>query len=145
MVLRKIVHQYESSYQTRTKCTIGFGNNEVPKTLTQNFYLRMLPPTPGGSKIALPERCSGQLKMTKNALHVAFTPKTFNWMEKLSKTTNGNAEIYIWLNINHYFFQVICFPNEELWSYNHQIMKAVECRNIKILKNCWNYQKIVIP
>ena len=37
MVLSKILDQCLSSYQTLTESIEGFGNNEVLKTLTQNF------------------------------------------------------------------------------------------------------------
>ena len=37
MVLCEILDQYLSSYQTLTKSIIRCGNNEVLKTLTQNF------------------------------------------------------------------------------------------------------------
>ena len=37
IVLHKILDQHLSSYQTWNKYTTGFGNNEVLKTLTQNF------------------------------------------------------------------------------------------------------------
>ena len=57
MVLRKIFDQYLSSYQTRTKYIIGFGNNEVLKTLTfVDFEANA-----GGSITALPEHCSAEL------------------------------------------------------------------------------------
>ena len=39
MVLNKILDQCLSSYQTYTKSIKGFGNNEVLKTLTQNFNI----------------------------------------------------------------------------------------------------------
>ena len=45
MVLCKILDQYLSPYQTRTKSIIGFGNNEVLKTLTQNFNIKVLSPS----------------------------------------------------------------------------------------------------
>ena len=44
MVLFKILDQYLSSYQTWAKSIIGFENNEVLKTLTQNFNTEVLSP-----------------------------------------------------------------------------------------------------
>ena len=41
MVLNKILDQYVSSYQTGTKSMIGFGNNEVLKTLTKSVTLTL--------------------------------------------------------------------------------------------------------
>ena len=61
MVLRKILDQYVSSYQRRIK---SVGNNEVLKTLTQTltFVDANANADAGGRTIALPERCSGELK-----------------------------------------------------------------------------------
>ena len=70
MVLRKILDQYVSSYQRWIKSVVRLGNNEVLKTLTKtltfvdanvnaNAYANA---DAGGSTIALPERCSGELK-----------------------------------------------------------------------------------
>ena len=39
MTLSKILDQCLSSYQTLTESIKGFGNNEVLKTLTQNFNI----------------------------------------------------------------------------------------------------------
>ena len=65
MVLRKILDQYVSSYQRRIKSVIRLGNNEVLKTLTKTltFVDVNADADTGGSTIALPERCSGELKI----------------------------------------------------------------------------------
>ena len=73
MVLRKSLDQYVSSYQRWIKSVIRLGINEVLKTLTKtltfvdadananaNAYGNA---DAGGSIIALPEHCSGELKM----------------------------------------------------------------------------------
>ena len=59
MVLRKILDQYVSPYQRGIKSVIRLGKNEVLKTLT---FVNANADT-GGSTIAIPERCSGELKM----------------------------------------------------------------------------------
>ena len=73
MVLRKIVDQYVSSYQRWIKSVIRLGNNEVLKTLTKTLTFvdadanantnTNANANAGGSTTALPERCSGELKM----------------------------------------------------------------------------------
>ena len=68
MVLRKILDQYVSSYQRWIKSVIRLGNNEVLKTLTKTLTFvdadadADANANAGGSTIALPERCSGELK-----------------------------------------------------------------------------------
>ena len=65
MVLHKILDQYVSPYQRRIKSVIRLGNNEVLKTLTKTltFVDADANANAGGSTIALPERCSGELKI----------------------------------------------------------------------------------
>ena len=76
MVLRKILDQYVSSYQRLIKSVIRLGNNEVLKTLTKTLTFVDTDANANtkvnanananadawGSTIALPERCSGELK-----------------------------------------------------------------------------------
>ena len=68
-VLRKILDQYVSLYQRRIKSVIRLGNNEVLKTLTKTLTFvdadanANANANAGGSTIALPERCSGELTM----------------------------------------------------------------------------------
>ena len=64
MVLCKILDQYVSSYQRWIKSVIRLGNNEALKTLTKTltFVDADANADAGGSTIALPERCSGELK-----------------------------------------------------------------------------------
>ena len=65
MVLCKILDKYVSSYQRWIKSVIRLGNNEVLKTLTKTltFVDADANANAGGSTIALPVRCSGELKM----------------------------------------------------------------------------------
>ena len=72
----------------KTKSIKGFGNNEVLKTLTQNFNICDTDAKANananadawGSTIALRERCSGQLKMIAAAPHQAkFTEFFQDW------------------------------------------------------------------
>ena len=67
MVLRKILDQYVSSYQRWIKLVIRLGNNEALKTLTKTLTFvdadTNANADAGGSTIALPERCSGELIM----------------------------------------------------------------------------------
>ena len=67
MVLRKILDQYVSSYQRWIKSVIRLGNNEALKTLTKTLTFvdadTNANADAGGSTIALPERCSGELIM----------------------------------------------------------------------------------
>ena len=73
MTLRKILDQYVSSYQRWIKLVIRLGNNEVLKTLTKTLTFvdagananANVNADAGGSTIALPERCSGELKNDK--------------------------------------------------------------------------------
>ena len=73
MVLRKILDQYVSSYQRWIKSVIRLGNNEVLKTLMKTLIFvdadadananANANANAGGSTIALPEHCPGELKM----------------------------------------------------------------------------------
>ena len=58
MVLRKILDQYVSSYQSWIKLVVRLGKNKVLKTLTKTLTFV----DADGSTIALHERCSGELK-----------------------------------------------------------------------------------
>ena len=66
MVLRKILDQYVSSYQRWIKSVIRLGNNEALKSLTKTLTFvdadANTNANAGGSTIALPECCSGELK-----------------------------------------------------------------------------------
>ena len=66
MTMRKILDQYVSSYQRWIKSVIRLGNNEVLKTLTKTLTFVDADANANDSTIALPERCSGELKMVAN-------------------------------------------------------------------------------
>ena len=78
MVLRKILDRYILSYQRSIKSVIRLGNNEALKTLTKTLTFvdadadadanANANADAGGSTIALPERCSGELIMRSKIL-----------------------------------------------------------------------------
>ena len=76
MVLRKILDRYILSYQRSIKSVIRLGNKEALKTLTKTLTFvdadadanANANADAGGSTIALPERCSGELIMRSKIL-----------------------------------------------------------------------------
>ena len=68
MVLHKILDQNVSSDQRRIKSVTRLGNNEVLKTLTKTLTFVDADGNSNtrASTIALPERCSGELKINRN-------------------------------------------------------------------------------
>ena len=93
MVLRKILDQYVSSYQSWIKSVIRLGNNEVLKTLTKTLTFVDANADTGGSTIALPERCSGELKILWLCLWWGLTAKSTLWHHvELSKSCEYGSE-----------------------------------------------------
>ena len=90
MVLCKILDQYLSSNQTWTKSIIGLGNNEVLKSLMQNFNTNANANTnTRGSTIAFPEPCSGELKMI-----IHYWNKYANYLDPLCVDVHKKRHIF---------------------------------------------------
>ena len=134
MVLRKRLDQYVSSYQRWIKSVIRLGNHEVLKTLTfvdadANANANA---DAGGSTIALPERCSGELKgvYSKRKEFASHGSKFFPFRVDLFSKENKHAEKQTWSHKSC----LLCKKRQKMYQYpklSHQPFIESLCVSVK--------------